>query len=115
MQQLIILIVALAVAGALIRSDDIDLGKVTKTVLVIDEAQDMDANEFSLVEALMERNDELRAIAVGDDNRNIYQFRGSDSKYLRKLITDYNAKWYDLVENYRSSRSIVNFANCFVK
>ena len=75
----------------MIRSDDIDLGKVTKTVLVIDEAQDMDANEFSLVEALMERNDELRVIAVGD-NQNIYQFRGSDSKYLRKLITDYNAK-----------------------
>lgn len=115
MQQLIILIVALALAGALIRSDDIDLGKVTKTVLVIDEAQDMDANEFSLVEALMERNDELRVIAVGDDDQNIYQFRGSDSKYLRKLITDYNAKQYDLVENYRSSRSIVNFANCFVK
>lgn len=102
-------------AGALIRSDDIDLGKVTKTVLVIDEAQDMDANEFSLVEALMERNDELRVIAVGDDDQNIYQFRGSDSKYLRKLITDYNAKQYDLVENYRSSRSIVDFANCFVK
>lgn len=102
-------------AGALIRSDDIDLGKVTKTVLVIDEAQDMDTNEFSLVEALMERNDELRVIAVGDDDQNIYQFRGSDSKYLRKLITDYNAKQYDLVENYRSSRSIVNFANCFVK
>lgn len=111
MQQLIILIVALALAGALIRSDDIDIGKVTKTVLV----QNMDANEFSLVEALMERNDELRVIAVGDDDQNIYQFRGSDSKYLRKLITDYNAKQYDLVENYRSSRSIVNFANCFVK
>lgn len=92
MQQLIILIVALALVGALIRSDDIDLGKVTKTVLVIDEAQDMDANKFSLVEALMERNDELRVIAVGDDNQNIYQFHGFDSKYLRKLITDYNAK-----------------------
>ena len=99
MQQLIILIVALALAGALIRSDDIDLGKVTKTVLV----QDMDANEFSLVEALMERNNELQVIAVGDDDQNIYQFRGSDSKYLRKLITDYNAKQYYLVENYRSS------------
>lgn len=43
MQQLIILIVALSLAGALIRSDDIDLGKVAKMVLVIDEAQNMDA------------------------------------------------------------------------
>lgn len=46
MQQLIILIVALALAGALIRSDDIDLGKVTKTVLVIDEAQDSRAGRY---------------------------------------------------------------------
>ena len=102
-------------AGILIRSDDVDLGKVTKTVLVIDEAQDMDANEFSLVQALMERNDEMRIIAVGDDDQNIYKFRGSDSKYLKSLITDYGAKQYDLLDNYRSSKSIVDFANCFVK
>lgn len=42
-------------------------GKVTKTVLVIDEAQDMDANEFSLVEALMERKGSYIENALIDD------------------------------------------------
>lgn len=102
-------------AADIIRSDDVDLRKITKTVLVIDEAQDMDEHEFALVQALMERNDELRVIAVGDDDQNIYEFRGSSSKYLRLLIDDYGAKQYDLIDNYRSARNIVKFSNAFVK
>ena len=102
-------------AGELIRSGDVDLGKITKTVLVIDEAQDMDIHEFRLVEALMERNEDMRIIAVGDDDQNIFQFRGSDSKYLRSFITEHNAKQYSLIENYRSCQSVVSFANQFVK
>lgn len=102
-------------AVELLRSEDVDLGKITKTVLVIDEAQDMDSHEYGLVEFLMEHNDDMRVIAVGDDDQNIYQFRGSDSKYLRSLITDHNAKQYSLIDNYRSCTSIVSFANHFVK
>ncbi len=102
-------------AGELIRNGDVDLGKITKTVLVIDEAQDMDCYEYGLVEALMKHNDEMRVIAVGDDDQNIYKFRGSDSKYLKNLITDYGAKQYSLTENYRSCENVVSFANQFVK
>ena len=102
-------------AGKLIRSEDVDLGGITKTVLVIDEAQDMDIHEYRLVEALMERNEDMRIIAVGDDDQNIYQFRGSDSKYLRSFITEHDAKQYTLIDNYRSCQSIVSFANQFVK
>ena len=101
-------------AAELIRSGDVDLGKITKTVLVIDEAQDMDRWEYRLVEALMQRNDDMRVIAVGDDDQNIFQFRGSDSRYLRSFITDHNAKQYSLVDNYRSCKDIVSFANHFV-
>lgn len=102
-------------AGELIKSGDVDLGRITKTVLVIDEAQDMDKYEYQLVEALMERNDDMRVIAVGDDDQNIYQFRGSDSAFLKKLITEHNANQYSLVDNYRSCQSVVSFANRFVK
>ena len=102
-------------AGELIRNGDVDLGRITKSVLVIDEAQDMDIHEYRLVEALMERNEDMRIIAVGDDDQNIYQFRGSDSKYLRSFITDHDAKQYSLIDNYRSCKSIVSFANQFVK
>ena len=102
-------------AGEFIRSGDVELSKITKTVLVIDEAQDMDCHEFALIEALMERNEDMRIIAVGDDDQNIYQFRDSDPKYLRAFITNYQAKQYSLVDNYRSYQSIVRFANQFVK
>lgn len=102
-------------AGELIRNGDVDLGKITKSVLVIDEAQDMDIHEYLLVEELMERNEDMRIIAVGDDDQNIYQFRGSDSKYLRSFITDHEAKQYSLIDNYRSCQSVVAFANKFVR
>jgi len=102
-------------AGELIRNGDVDLGKITKTVLVIDEAQDMDCYEYGLVVALMKHNEEMRVIAVGDDDQNIYKFRGSDSKYLKNLITYYGAKQYSLTENYRSCKNVVAFANRFVK
>ena len=85
-----------------IKNGEVEPGRITKTVLVIDEAQDMDDDEFSLIKALMEHNEELRVIAVGDDDQNIYEFRGSSSKYLEKLINEQRAVMYELVENYRS-------------
>ncbi len=105
-------IIERAVEG--IRSGEIETNKITKSVLVIDEAQDMSETEFSLVQALMEVNDDMRVIAVGDDDQNIYEFRKSDSKYLKSLITDYKATKYELLENYRSGRNIVELANKFV-
>ncbi|AEY64880.1 RecQ family ATP-dependent DNA helicase [Clostridium sp. BNL1100] len=98
-----------------IKSGDVEAGRITKTVLVIDEAQDMDANEFELISALMEYNEEMRVIAVGDDDQNIYEFRGASSKYLKILINEKNAMLYELVENHRSKSNLVHFSNQFVK
>ncbi len=101
-------------ATKMILDKEVEPNRIIKKVLVIDEAQDMTEEEFHLVEALMESNDNLRVIAVGDDDQNIYQFRGSSSDYFQRLITKYNAKSYELLENYRSSEQIVTFANKFV-
>jgi len=98
-----------------IRNKDIEPNHITKTVLVIDEAQDMDENEFELIRALMEQNEEMRVIAVGDDDQNIYGFRGASSKYLEQFIIKYQAKKYELIENYRSRNNLVEFTNHFVK
>ena len=76
------------VAAEKIRSGEVEPSKVSKTVLVIDEAQDMSESEYELVTALMEVNDDMRVIAVGDDDQNIYGFRGSDSRYLGKLMEE---------------------------
>lgn len=97
----------------LIRSGEVEQSKISKSVLVIDEAQDMDDNEFNLVRALMENNDNMRVIAVGDDDQNIYEFRGSNSEHLKSLIKDYGAVRYEMIENYRSKPAIVELGNAF--
>ena len=74
----------------------------------------MDKDEFDLVKALIKQNDDMRIIAVGDDDQNIYEFRNSSSEYMRSLIDNYGAVKYEMVENYRSTKEIVDFANQFV-
>ena len=102
-------------AAAMIRGGEVEQGRITKSVLVIDEAQDMDENEFNLVRALMSQNDDMRIIAVGDDDQNIYEFRGSDSKYMRILMDEYGAVKYEMTENFRSAGAIVELSNEFAK
>ena len=98
-----------------IKDGEVEIGKLTKTVLVIDEAQDMEENEYELIKVLMEFNDGMRVIAVGDDDQNIYAFRGSDSKFLMDLMSEPDAVKYELVENYRSQPNLVGFTNQFVE
>lgn len=97
------------------RNGEVEPNRITKTVLVIDEAQDMNADEFALIHALMEANEEMRVIAVGDDDQNIYEFRGSNSDYLREFIFERKAAKYELLTNYRSKNNLVEFTNQFVK
>ena len=103
-----------AQATELIRSGEVEPSQIAKTVLVIDEAQDMDKDEFALITTLMERNEDMRIIAVGDDDQNIFEFRGSDSGHMKALIDTYGAKKYELTDNYRSDSAIVAFANRYV-
>jgi ATP-dependent DNA helicase RecQ len=98
-----------------IKNGEVETNRITKTVLVIDEAQDMDINEFNLINTLMEQNEEMRVIAVGDDDQNIYEFRGASSEHLEQFILDNHAIKYELIENYRSKSNLVEFTNQFVK
>ena len=100
-------------AAEMIESREVEEQKIAKSVLVIDEAQDMGDDDYRLVRALMNRNEEMRVIAVGDDDQNIYGFRGSDSKYLKSLIVDFGATLYEMTTNYRSAQKIVTFSNQF--
>ena len=43
-------------AAQLIQRGEAEQGRINKTVLVIDEAQDMNADEYALVKALMQNN-----------------------------------------------------------
>jgi len=100
-------------ATARIQNGDIDLIDITKTVLVIDEAQDMDQEIYELLDTLMQKNEDMRVIMVGDDDQNIFEFRGSSSAYLQRFMTQKQATTYELLTNYRSKSNLVDFANQF--
>ena len=102
-------------AAEMIEQGEVEPNRIGKTVLVIDEAQDMGAEEHALVRALMHHNEEMRVIAVGDDDQNIYEFRGSDAGYMFRLTQEPGSRFVEMTENYRSARHVVAFANEFVK
>ena len=102
-------------AAEMIENGEVEQSKIAKSVLVIDEAQDMGDDDFRLVQALMRQNEEMRVIAVGDDDQNIYAFRGSDSKHMQSLVNQEGAKFYEMTDNYRSAKAIVDCANRFVQ
>ena len=98
-----------------IKKGDVEHSRITKSVLVIDEAQDMNADEYALIAAMIEQNEDMRVIAVGDDDQNIYEFRGSNSKYFEQFISEKRAAKHELIDNYRSKYNLVDFTNGFVK
>ena len=113
-------------AAEMIENGEVEASKIAKSVLVIDEAQDMGKDDFRLVQALMRQNEEMRVIAVGDDDQNIYGFRGSDSRYMQSLVeqerlrvgersSGMSAKLYEMTDNYRSAKAIVDCANRYVQ
>ncbi|MCD4713818.1 MAG: RecQ family ATP-dependent DNA helicase [Clostridiales bacterium] len=98
----------------MIRDGEVEPSRITKTVMVIDEAQDMDEHEFELIRAMAKQNDDMRIIAVGDDDQNIYEFRGSSSIYMKRILSNDNSKFYELVDNYRSKANLVEMTNQYV-
>lgn len=102
-------------AARMISEEGVEPSRICKTVLVIDEAQDMSSEEYALVRALMKANEGMRVIAVGDDDQNIYEFRGSDSRFMRQLLDTPKSTFVEMTENYRSSRHVVDFANAFAR
>jgi ATP-dependent DNA helicase RecQ len=89
--------------------------------ILVDEYQDIDAMQYRLVSAIagrtLERNGDdgrLTLLAVGDDDQNIYAFRGASVEYIRRFRQDYDAELHYLMENYRSSAHIIAAANALI-
>jgi len=100
-------------AISMIKNNTADEFIINKSTLVIDEAQDMSEDEYNLVCALIDYNEKMRVIAVGDDDQNIYEFRKSNSKYLYQLSED-NCNKYELITNFRSRKNLVEFTQEFI-
>lgn len=98
-----------------VKNRDVEISRITKTVLVVDEAQDISEDEYQLLQLLTENNEEIKVIFVGDDDQNIYEFRKSSSRYMLDFLKQTSAKQFELIENYRSRSNIVGFANQWVQ
>ncbi len=88
--------------------------------ILVDEYQDIDEGQYRLVESVAGRtlNDpdrKLSILAVGDDDQSIYGFRNANVKYIRQFQADYGAECHYLVENYRSTRAIIEAANQVIR
>ena len=87
----------------------------TKSILLIDEFQDVGADELALVHLIIERAETIRSIIVGDDDQNVYEFRGASVENFRDFSERYNARQIELLTNFRSVRNIVQFSNHYVQ
>ncbi len=82
------------------------------TLVVIDEAQDMNASQLMLAQAACKRGG--RIVVVGDDRQAIYGFRGADSDGIDRLKTELNAVELGLTVTYRCAHEIVHVAQNIV-
>ncbi|MBU1568668.1 MAG: RecQ family ATP-dependent DNA helicase [Proteobacteria bacterium] len=93
------------------------LGKFSH--ILVDEYQDIDADQYELVSLLAgktldEKDQKMTILAVGDDDQNIYHFRGANVGFIRKFRTDYKAEIHYLIENYRSTANIIAAGNLLI-
>ena len=88
--------------------------------ILVDEYQDIGQEEYGLISALAGRtlpdeDDRLSLFAVGDDDQNIYSFKGSSVEFIRRFEEDYGAKPAFLTDNYRSTGHIIAAANVVIE
>lgn len=86
--------------------------------ILIDEYQDIDQPQYEMIAAIAGRaleaeheETKLSILAVGDDDQNIYTFRGANIQFIRQFEKDYKAHTHYLVENYRSTAHIIQASN----
>lgn len=85
----------------------------------VDEYQDTNNTQYSLVKLLAAKNKNI--CCVGDVDQNIYSWRGANLKNLLKFEEDFrtheggNPKIVLLEQNYRSTKTIIEAANVVIK
>ncbi len=81
--------------------------------LLIDEYQDTNAAQFTIVKQLI--GDRCNLCVVGDDDQSIYSWRGADISNILDFPQHFpGAKVVKLEQNYRSTTSILNAANAVI-
>lgn len=82
--------------------------------VLIDEFQDTNALQYSIVKKLAAINENI--CVVGDDAQSIYAFRGANIQNILNYQTEYpDLTVFKLEQNYRSTKTIVGAANSIIQ
>ena len=82
--------------------------------VLVDEYQDTNEAQYVLTKMISEKYRNITC--VGDDSQSIYSFRGANYKNILNFEKDYkDSKSILLEQNYRSTKNILNAANCVIK
>ncbi len=82
--------------------------------ILVDEYQDTNFAQYLILKKLAAANENI--CVVGDDAQSIYAFRGANIQNILNFKKDYpDNKVFKLEQNYRSTKNILNAANCIIK
>lgn len=82
--------------------------------VLTDESQDTSLVQHYIIEKLVNKHQNLCVVA--DEDQSIYSWRGAEPEYLLDFKQIYpNAKILMMVQNYRSTKDIVEVANKFIQ
>lgn len=80
--------------------------------IIVDEFQDTDLPQINLLQKMIDTTCFKSFMCVGDDSQSIFAFRHTSPEYMINFQNYFgNFDSFNLVENHRSPRALINYAN----